>query len=120
MSRPIYLDYAAATPIDPIVIDAMRPYWQDKFFNPSSIYLQAAKVRQELESARSQIAAILGSKPNEVIFTAGATEANNLVIRGVCEQFVDGNIIVSAIEHESVLMPAHLYDFKEAPVTDQG
>src|SRR5687767_8698353 len=120
MSMPIYLDYAAATPMDPAVLEAMMPYFTDRFYNPSATYLPAAAVRKDLEAARARVAGVLGARGSEVIFTAGATEANNLVIRGVREQYPQGNIIVSSIEHESVLAPAHMASCKEAPVSPQG
>src|SRR2546430_7745356 len=68
----------------------------------------------------SRVAYWLGAKPGEVIFTAGGTEANNLAIHGVMQQFSEGNIVVSGIEHESVLAPAHLYECREAPVGADG
>jgi cysteine desulfurase len=120
MNTPIYLDYAAATPTDPQVVAAMVPYFSKQFYNPSATYLPAVAVRKELETARTKVAGILGARASEIIFTAGATEANNLVIRGVHEQYPEGNIIVSAIEHESVLAPAHAFAHKEAPVSAQG
>ena len=120
MDTPIYLDYAAATPIDPEVLDAMLPYFADRFYNPSATYQAAIDVRRDLAAARSKIALVLGARASEVIFTAGATEANNLAIRGVMEQYPEGEIIMSAMEHDSVLLPARLYAHHEAPVTPQG
>lgn len=116
----IYLDYAAATPMDPEVLKTMRPYFAEQFFNPSASYLAAREVRQQLTLARECIAGCLGSRPAEVIFTAGATEANNLAICGVMKNFPDGKVLVSAIEHESVLAPARQYNHQEIPVTEQG
>jgi cysteine desulfurase len=116
----IYLDYAAATPLDDSVLKAMRPYFSERFYNPSATYLPAQGVHQDLEKARGIVAHWLGARPAEVIFTAGATEANNLAIRGVMDQFADGNIVVSSIEHESVLAPAHKYECREAPVSAEG
>lgn len=120
MRKPIYLDYAAATPMDQAVMDAMQPYFAENFYNPSATYLAAESVRRDLEAARGRIAHWLGARPSEVVFTAGGTEANNLAIRGVMEQFKDGNVVVSAIEHESVLAAAHQYDCREAAVTPEG
>ncbi len=116
----IYLDYAAATPMDPMVYDAMQPYFTEKFYNPSATYMAAIEVRRDLEAARASVAGILGARPSEIIFTAGGTEANNLVIRGVLEQFPGCRMIASAIEHESVLKTAHHYGCKEAPVDAKG
>lgn len=115
-----YLDYAAATPMSPVVLSAMQPYFMEKFYNPSATYLPAKKVREDLEAARGRVAHWLGARPIEIVFTAGGTEANNLAIRGVMTQFADGNMVVSAIEHESVLATAHKYDCREAPVTADG
>lgn len=120
MNSLIYLDYAAATPMDSRVLQAMEPYFTERFYNPSAAYLSAVAVRKDLDAARARIALILGARPSEIIFTAGATEANNLVIRGVLEQYPGSNVLVSSIEHESVLKPAHLYDCTEIPATAQG
>lgn len=118
--KPIYLDYAAATPLDPAVAEAMQPYFAEWFFNPSATYLAATQVRQDLDAARGRIAHWLGARPSEVVFTAGGTEANNLAIRGVMEQFPESNLVASALEHESVLATAHAFDCREAPVTSDG
>lgn len=120
MKNFVYLDYAAATPLDPAVLQAMQPYFADQFYNPSATYASAKQVRQALETARGHVAHWMGARPAEVVFTSGGTEANNLAIRGIMELFPDGNVVVSAIEHESVLAPAHNYDCREAAVTIQG
>lgn len=116
----IYLDYAAATPLDPLVLRAMQPYFTNQFYNPSEIYLAARSVRRDLEQARAEIAKALGTRPAEIVFTAGATEANNLAIRGVMDKFPDGELLISSIEHESVLEPSKLYKYKLIPVDGQG
>ncbi|MBI4033717.1 cysteine desulfurase [Candidatus Saccharibacteria bacterium] len=118
--KKIYLDYAAATPVDPQVFSAMQPYFSDRFYNPSANYLAARQVKKELEKARSDVARCLGAKPAEVVFTAGATEANNLAIQGVMRQYPDGEVLLSAIEHESVLEPAGLFNGKKIPVDAAG
>ncbi|HLB66027.1 MAG TPA: cysteine desulfurase family protein [Candidatus Saccharimonadales bacterium] len=120
MSKKVYLDYAAATPLDPKVLMAMKPYFTEEFYNPSAIYLSAKKVKKDIEQARAGVAKILGTRPAEVIFTAGGTEANNLAIKGVMKQFPGANVVVSAIEHESVLAPAEQFDVRLAPVDKQG
>ncbi len=120
MKTMIYLDYAAATPMDESVFKAMQPYFTEKFFNPSATYLASIGVKKDLEAARVQVAHWFGARPSEIIFTAGTTEANNLVINGVMQQFPGSSVVVSAIEHESVLAPAHQYDYREAPVTPKG
>jgi cysteine desulfurase len=116
----IYLDYAAATPMDPDVAAAMRPYTTERFFNPSATYAAAKAVRKDLEAARARVAHWLGARPTEIIFTAGGTEANNLAIRGVLAQFPEGNMVTTAIEHESVLATARQFAHHEAPVTPDG
>jgi cysteine desulfurase len=118
--NPLYFDYAAATPVDAEVLAAMQPYFAEKFYNPSAVYLQAHAVRSELEQARASVALILGAKPAEVIFSAGGTEANNLAISGVMSQYSEANIVVSAIEHEAVLAPARSYDCRITPVKPDG
>ena len=99
MSRTIYLDYAAATPMDRRVLQAMEPYFTEEFYNPSASYLAARNVRQKLRKARADIALALGTKPTEIIFLSGATEANNLAIQGVMNAFPGKELLVSAIEH---------------------
>ncbi len=116
----IYLDYAAATPMHPDVLAAMQPYFSERFFNPSATYLPAVSVRRDLEAARARLAHWLGARPTEITLTAGGTEANNLAIRGIMEQYPGANIVVSAIEHESVLRPAEAFDCRVAPVTADG
>lgn len=120
MKRSIYLDYAAATPMDPLAVAAMQPFLGTQFYNPSALYQPAREVRQAVETARSVVANVLGSKDQEIIFTAGGTEANNLAIQGVMEQFPEANIVISSIEHESVLEPAKRYPHVVVPVDARG
>ncbi len=115
-----YFDYAAATPLDTDVINAMTPFLEGCFFNPSAIYESARKSKSVLEDSRKTVAEVIGVKPVDIIFTAGATEANNLAIRGVMSQFPSGNIVISAIEHESISAPAEKYQVKTADVDDKG
>ena len=98
MTESVYLDYAAATPMAPEVVDAMSPYWSERFYNPSAPYAAARGVRAELDEAKARIARVLGSRAANVTLTAGATEANNLAFAAV-----DGEVLCDAIEHESVL-----------------
>ena len=107
MSQNVYLDYAAATPLDPEVLEAMQPFLTDQFYNPSTTYSAAINVRKQLEAGRSKVAHWLGANSSDIIFTAGGTEANNLAIHGVMQQFTGANIVVSSIEHDSVLVPAN-------------
>lgn len=120
MKNSIYLDYAAATPMDERVAKAMTPFFSDNFYNPSATYLKAGEARQSLQAARQTVAGNLGARLGEVIFTAGATEANNLAIQGVMSQYPDGEMLLSAIEHDSVAEPAKLYNHKIVPVNRRG
>lgn len=97
--EPIYLDYAAATPVDEHVLEAMLPYFSQRFANPSASYAPARQARAGVEDARTRIAHLMGAKPANIVFTAGATEANNLALAAVAP---DAHVIASAIEHESV------------------
>jgi cysteine desulfurase len=101
----IYLDHAATTPVDPRVVEAMLPFYTERFGNPSSIYSLGRESRRALENARETVAEILGAQPREVVFTACGTESDNTAIKGVAEANRDrGNhIITTAIEHEAVL-----------------
>jgi cysteine desulfurase len=116
----IYLDYAAATPMSDAVLKAMQPYFQRRFYNPSATYNAAREVHESLESARTTLAFWLGCQKNELVFTAGGSEANNLAIHGVMEEHAGCNCVVSAVEHESILSPASRYDMKRLPVSGDG
>ena len=103
--EPIYLDYNATTPLDPAVVEAMRPYLETHFGNPSSGHIYGARAKMAVEAARRQVAEMLGARPDEVVFTSGGTESNNLAIRGIAHALRDkGNhIITSAVEHPAVI-----------------
>jgi cysteine desulfurase len=118
--KPIYLDHAAATPVDPAVLKAMLPYLKTDFYNPSATYGPARQVRAALDQARAKVARELGARSNEIVFTAGGTEANNLAIHGVMRRCPDANIVIGGIEHESVLAPAGWYKCRIATVTADG
>ncbi|HSX45622.1 MAG TPA: cysteine desulfurase family protein [Candidatus Saccharimonadia bacterium] len=120
MAKPIYLDFAAATPLDGRVLESMQSFLTEKFYNPSATYLAAKEVQQALAAARSKVGHWLGARPSEIIFTAGGTEANNLAIHGIMRQFPEGNIVISGMEHESVLAPAHEYDCREVRLQLDG
>ncbi len=120
MKQPIYMDHAAATPMAPSVTEAMLPYFTEQFHNPSALYLAAKRISRDVADARARVAGHFGARPAEVYFTAGGTEANNLAIQGVMQQFPGANVVVSAIEHESVLKPAHLHDCREVAVQADG
>lgn len=101
-----YFDYAAATPLDNEVLAAMTPYLKGCFYNPSAHYLAAKSVKNDLEAARAQVAQVVGVRSSEVVFTAGGTEANNLALQGIARRFPDAHIVTTALEHDSVLLPA--------------
>lgn len=116
----IYLDYAAATPLDEKVFKAMQPYFTEKFYNPSALYLSAKSVSKDISDARDAIAKQLGVKPGELIFTAGGTEANNLAIFGIMRQYPDANVVTSSLEHDSVLKPASNFRHKSVKSEKNG
>jgi cysteine desulfurase len=101
----IYLDYAATTPLDPRVLEAMMPYLTEKFGNPNSIHAFGREARMAVDEAREKIAALLNCRPSELVFTSGGTESDNLALRGVAAAYRQkGNhIVTTAIEHHAVL-----------------
>lgn len=115
-----YFDFAAATPLDDTVLKAMQPFFSAQFHNPSALYAPAVEVSKAVAAARADIAALLGAKPLEIVFTSGGTEANNLAIHGIMQQYPEANLVVSAIEHDSVRLPAHDYAVQEIQVSEQG
>lgn len=118
--KQIYLDYAAATPVDQPVYRAMEPYFYKNFYNPSAIYLNSKSVKQDIEQARSNVAGLLGARSSEVIFTSGGTEANNLALKGILNTYPKKHLLVSAIEHDSVLKPAKQFTYDSLPVNREG
>jgi cysteine desulfurase len=101
---PVYLDYHATTPVDPRVLEAMLPFFTETFGNPaSSSHQWGWKAQEAVETARREVAALIGASAREIVFTSGATESNNFAIRGVAETSPRRHIVVSAIEHKSVL-----------------
>lgn len=120
MKRPIYLDHAATTPVDPAVFSAMQPYFLEEMYNPSAQYEAARQVRKDIGAARSLIASYFGARSSELIFTAGGTEANNLAIHGVMQRFPDAHVVVGATEHDSVLLPARQYSHSLAKASPDG
>lgn len=96
------------------------PYFSEFFHNPSSVYLAARQARKTLEQARQTVAKCLGAKAGEIIFNCGATEANNLAISGVMRQFPQAEVLLSSIEHESVLAPAGQFKHRLIPVDKSG
>ena len=125
--RRIYLDHSATTPVDPRVLTAMMPYLTENYGNASSVHLFGQQARAAVDKSRRRIASLIGARPNEVVFTSGGTEANNLAIRGVCEAAEPHgrHIITSAIEHPSARGPIDQLEKKgwevtRLPVYDDG
>ncbi len=106
---PVYLDYNATTPVDPVVVEAMLPYLSEHFGNPSSSHSYGYKAHQAVESARAQVAQLLGCTLKEITFTGGGSESDNLAIRGIALANRDkGNHIITQItEHPAVLKTCH-------------
>ena len=117
--RRIYLDHSATTPVDKRVVHAMLPYLTEKFGNASSVHQMGQEARAGLDRARRQIAAFIGAQANEIVFTSGGTEANNLAIRGIAEaaQSHGRHLIISAFEHPSVRASADVLEKRGWEVT---
>src|SRR5713101_1232488 len=125
--RKVYLDHSATTPSDPRVVEAMLPYLTERFGNASSVHSFGQEARAAVDRARRQVAAFAGARANEIVFTSGGTEANNLAIRGLGEaaQSHGRHIITSAIEHPSVRssiqgLEQRGWEATQLPVYDDG
>lgn len=117
--KQIYLDYAATTPVDPVVAEAILPYIKDIFGNPSSIYTIGQGSRTAIEKAREDVTGLIGAKPEEIIFTSSGTESDNLAIKGIAYANRDkGNhIITTEIEHHAVLESTRFLETQGFSVT---
>lgn len=125
----IYLDNAATTQIDPEVLEAMMPYLTNEYGNPGSLYSHGRKAREAVENARKQVAAFLNAEPEQIIFTSGGTEANNMVFtitQHLLEKSGRKRVAFTAIEHDSVIKAArrmkikHGFDVVKIPVNSAG
>ena len=101
--KTIYLDYNASTPVDPAVLEAMLPYLQRRYGNPSSNHVFGLPLKEAIQNARAQVANLLGCEPAEIVFTSGASESNNWVIKSIALANQHAHIITSEIEHPCVL-----------------
>lgn len=108
--KPVYLDYAATTPIDPRVVEAMLPYFSEDFGNPSSVHIYGQRAEAALENARQRMAELLNAQPDEIIFTSGGTESDNLAVRGAAlaarERRGATHLLISPVEHDAVTKTA--------------
>ena len=123
----IYMDHAATTPMDSVVLSAMLPYFSDIFANPSSIYALAQESRKVVDDSRQKIASLLGARRSEIMFTSGGTESDNAALRGVASalQSTGKHIITSQIEHHAVLHTCYQleqlgYEISYLPVDQNG
>ena len=115
--RSVYMDYAATTPVRPEVLEAMAPYFSERFGNPSSLYALAREAKEAVEEARGRVAAAIGADPGEIFFTAGGTEADNWAIKGTALRGKGDHIVTSAIEHHAVIQPCRALERQGYRVT---
>jgi cysteine desulfurase len=110
--KRVYLDHASATPVRKEVMEAMLPYFEEHFGNPSTVYDLGSGVKEVIEEQRSKVANLIGAKPGEIIFTSSGAEANNLAIKGAAfaKKTKGNHVIISAIEHHSVLNSARFLE----------
>lgn len=124
---PIYLDHNATTPVHPEVVEAMLPFLREHFGNPSSSHVYGHRAQEAVERARGQVAELLGCQPDEVLFTSGGTEANNLAIRGAAEAVGTQrrHVVTSVIEHPATARPCAWleeqgFELARVPVSSSG
>lgn len=123
MGRPVYLDFHATTPVDPRVLEAMIPYFTEQFGNPASRqHAYGWESQKAVDTARSQVAALIGASSSEIVFTSGASESNNLAIKGAVHARRDrgDHIITAATEHKSVLDSCSCLEREGCRVTRLG
>jgi cysteine desulfurase len=117
--KSIYLDFNASTPIAPEVVEAMRPYLPGRYGNPSSLHWAAREAREDIAAARGKVAGLLGCHPDEVVFTSGGSEANNLALKGLFFGRGDrtSHLITSQVEHPATIEPCRFLERLGAKVT---
>lgn len=117
--KKIYMDHVAANPVHPEVLDAMMPYFKDNFANPLSLYEPGIKAREAIENARASTAELINAKPQEIIFTSSGAESNNFALKGIALAMRNKgmHIIVSKIEHHSILNSARFLEKEGFAVT---
>jgi cysteine desulfurase len=122
-----YMDHAAACPVDPRVLEAMKPYFSESYGNPASFYSKGFEALKALNEARRQVASLIGAQDSEIVFTSGATESNNLAIIGAALRYRKRGtrVVISEIEHISVIniskeLTRQGYEVKNAPVDSEG
>ena len=115
--RKLYFDYNATTPIHPLVFEAMRPWLTDRFGNPGSAHLWGMEAKKGLDAARHQVASAIGAIDEEIVFTSGATESNNLALYGILTDPENQHLIISAVEHPAIMEPARDLQEKGLDVT---
>lgn len=123
--KPVYFDHAATTPVDPRVFEAMTPFFCGRFGNPSEPHRLGREARSAVDQARAGVAALLGAGENEIVFTAGGTEADNLALFGSLARLQPGHLVVSAVEHPAVMEAARAlngrgWDVDYVPVDGDG
>ena len=116
------MDHAATTPVRPEVLDAMTPFFSEKFGNPSSLYALAQEARDAVDEARERVAAVLNARTSEIVFTGGGTESNNLALKGLITALKERgrHIVTTAIEHHAILHPAEQLETDGCEVTVVG
>src|SRR5581483_6827269 len=117
VSRRVYLDHNASTPVHPDALAAMLPYFSERFGNPSSIHGFGREARDAVETVRETMAGFLGVGPEEIVFTSGGTESDNLAIKGVAAAHPGGHIVTSVVEHHAVLRTCQALEKAGHPVT---
>ena len=127
MKKGIFMDHSSTTPVDPLVIEAMLPYFSEKFGNASTLHEYGREARDGIDNAREQVAKALGAEAKDIIFTSGGTESDNLGIKGVAYKREEkgGHIITTSIEHQAVMNSCdHLetegFEITNLPVNEYG